>query len=233
VSTYGNAGIRTEKVGTSFSTPIIAGHAAEIVKRYGSRVKNAETIKAILLSSCMPTANHPQFVGFGKPDHAEMLGSYTDSVKIIFEGELRLSNPQLKLSVPANRIAVYIPGGVDKIELTLVHSDNYNISSHLGLFTFIEIVPEKPARDTSPPPDIGDLSGREHVKRVVWNYQKAVRGVWFFMLIPHHIGIPYDKRENVILRYGGVIKLTTSSSSKTNLIEELKGKEYLLAQPTL
>ena len=231
VDTYTASGVPTQKVGTSFSTPIIAGHVAEIVQKYGKKIQNAETFKAVLLSSCVPTGNYPRFVGFGKPNCVEMLSSNFETAKIIFEGEIKLSNSQLRRNVPANKISVYIPVGVDKIELFLVHSDNYNIPSHLGLYTYIEVAPEKPARDTPPPPDIGDLSSKDHVKRLVWNYQKAARGVWFFTFVPHHIGIPLDKRENVTLRYGGVLKLTASRSGRISLIDELRRnlKEYLYA----
>lgn len=222
VDTYTSEGLPTQRTGTSFSTPKIAGHISEIVQKYGSKIQNAETLKAILISSCSPTANYPRYVGFGKPDSIGMLNSNDQSAKIIFEGEIRLCNTQLKKNVPANRIEVYIPGEVDRIELFLVHTDNYTIPSQLGLYTYLEVVPEKPARNTTPPPDIGDLSSKVHVKKLVWNYQKGVRGVWFFTLVPHHIGIPFDQRENVIIRYGGVIKLTPAQDSKTNLINELR-----------
>ena len=129
VDTYSSLGIATEKIGTSFSTPIIAGHIAEIVQKYGTKIQNSETLKAILISSCAPTENYPAYAGFGKPEYSEILSSNSKSAKIVFEGELKLSNPQLRENVPANKIMVYIPSGVDRIELVLVHSDDYDIPS--------------------------------------------------------------------------------------------------------
>ncbi len=230
VETFSSTGSLEEKVGTSFSAPIVAGHLAEVARAYGSKIANAETFKAIAYSSCTPTQNHPRFVGFGKPDCDEMLHSSLQCAKIVFEGEMKLTNPQLKHYVPANRISVYVPAGVDKIELFLVHSDDYSVEDGVGLYTYIEVVPDKPARESPPPPDFGDANGKEHVKRLVWNYQKGVKGLWSFTLVPHHIGIPAGLRQNVLLRYGGVLKLTTSRPRGTPLADEVKRnlneKEY-------
>ena len=135
---------------------------------------------------------------------------------------MRLAHPQLKHLHPANKISVYVPAGVDRIELLLVHTDNYDIPSTLGLYTYIEVIPEKPARESPPQPSQGDLNGREHVKRLVWHYEKAVRGFWFFTFVPHHIGIPYSLRENVTLRYGGVLTLTTSRARHISLASEVR-----------
>jgi hypothetical protein len=135
---------------------------------------------------------------------------------------MRLSHPHFKESYPASKISVYVPAGVDNIELVLVHSDDYSFQVDPGLYTYIEVVPEKPARESPPPPDRGELRGREHVKKLVWNYEKAVRGFWFFTLVPHHIGIPNSLREGVTLRYGGVLKLTTNRPRSTPLADEVK-----------
>ena len=224
VNTYSAQGSITEKVGTSFSTPIIAGHIAEIVQKYGKKIQNSETLKAIMISSCKPIENHSAYTGFGKPEYSEILNSNSESAKIIFEGEIKLLNPQMRQNLPAHKLMVYIPSGVDQIELILVHSDNYDIPSRLGLNTFIEVVPEKPARDTKPPPDFGDLFGQVNVKRLVWNYKahETTKGVWFFWLVPHHIGIPAWYRDKVSLRYGAVIKLTSHQRRGPSLIKELR-----------
>lgn len=228
VKTFSANGSPVEKVGTSLSTPIVAGHLAEVYKKYGSKIRNAETLKAIAYSSCERTQHHPKYVGFGKPDCGKMLASTYQSAKIIFEGEIRLLHPHLKKSSPAHKISVYVPARVERIELFLVHSDNYSIPSFSGLYTYIEVIPDKPARESPPPPDQGYLKEREHTKKLVWQYEKGVKGFWNFKLVPHHIGIPLAFRENVLLRYGGVIKLITTRPRRTSLASEvrrnLKGK---------
>lgn len=228
VRTFSANGSPVEKAGTSLSTPIVAGHLAEVYEKYGSKIRNAETIKAIAYSSCERTQNHPRFVGFGKSDCGDMLASSFQSAKIIFEGEMRLIHPHLRWESPANKISVYVPAGVDRIELYLVHSDNYTIPRFSGLYTYIKVVPEKPARESAPPTDQGDLRGREHVKKLVWLYERGVKGFWTFTLVPQHIGIPLAFREKVLLRYGGVIKLTATRPRYTSLASEvrrnLKGK---------
>jgi len=151
-----------------------------------------------------------------------MLASPFQSAKVIFEGNMPLVYPNVKEWSPAHEILVYVPAKVDRIELCLVHSDDYDIPSFLGLYTYIEVIPEKPARESAPPPDQGDLRGKEHAKKLVWHYQKAVRGFWTFKLVPHHIGIPVTFRKNITLRYGGVVKLTTTHPRTASLTTEIK-----------
>jgi len=222
IKTLSASGSLVERVGTSLSTPIVAGHIAEIEKKYGENIQNSETLKALAYSSCKSTQNHPKFVGFGKPDCEDMIASPFQTAKVVFEGTIRLVIPRVKEWSPAHEITVYVPAKVDKIELYLVHSDNYHTSSFLGLYTYFEVIPEKPARVSAPLPDQGDLRSKQHAKRLVWFYQKAVRGYWTFKLVPHHIGIPGGLRENVLLRYGGVIKMTTTRERSFSLTNEIE-----------
>ena len=135
---------------------------------------------------------------------------------------MQLAHPSLKKYSPAHKITVYVPAGVERIELCLVHSDNYSIPSFCRLCTYVEVIPEKPARESAPPPDQGHLKGREHAKKLVWRYEKAVKGFWTFTLIPHHIDIPLIFREDTLLRYGGVIKLTTTRPRHISLASEVR-----------
>jgi hypothetical protein len=224
VNTFSANGSPSEEIGTSLSTPIVAGHLAEIYEKYESKIDNSETLKAIAYSSCEPTQNHPNFVGFGKPDCEDLFGSSYQSTKIVFEGELRLAHPNLRKTLLVNQVSVYVPAGVEKITLYLVHSDNYAIPTFPELNSYIEVIPDKPARESVPTPDLGNLNGREHVKRLVWKRKKGVKGIWTFTLVPHQIGIPYFFRKDVRLRYGGVIKLTTTRTRKSSLTEEVKRK---------
>ena len=222
VETISSHGSPIEKMGTSFSTPLVAGHLAQVVHKYGLLIRNAETLKAIIYSSCEPTRNHPEFTGFGKPNCAEMLYSSLQSAKVVFEGEMRLANPYFRSSDPANQVSVYVPAGVDKIELTVVHTDDYNYSPIPGLHTYIEVVPDKPARESPPPPDRGSLTGKQHVKKLLWSRTKGVKGLWTFILIPRQIGIPYALRGNITIRYGGVVRLSTNRSRSTSLASEVR-----------
>jgi hypothetical protein len=222
VKTFSSSGSAVEKIGTSFSTPIVAGHLAQLVHKYGSLIRNAETLKAIMYSSCEPTHSYPKFTGFGRPNCREMLYSTRQSAKIVFEGEMRLVNPYFQKSDPANKISVYVPVGVEKIELTVVHTDDYSYSPVPGLHTYIEVVPDKPARESPSPPDRGNLSGKAHVKKLMWSRTKGVKGTWTFTLIPRQIGIPYALRENITIRYGGVVKLSTNRQRSTSLASEVR-----------
>jgi hypothetical protein len=101
VSTVSSSGNREERLGTSFSTPIVAGHLAEVVQKYGQFIHNAETLKALLVSSCVPTLNHPAYCGFGKPRPREMLYSSYQTAKIVFENEMPLTRSDFKVRDPA------------------------------------------------------------------------------------------------------------------------------------
>ena len=222
VRTFSASGSDVEKIGTSLSTPIVAGHLAEVYEKYGPRINNAETLKAIAYISCSRTQNHPKYVGFGKPNRREMLVSSLQSATIIFEGEMPLVHPHYRKSLPANKVEIYVPAGVNTIELCVVHSDNYRIPVFPGLYTYMEVVPDKPARVSAPIPDQGLLRAREHVKKLVWQRTKGVKGYWTFTLVPHHIGIPPDHRTDVQVRYGGVVKLTTTRPRRTPLVDEVR-----------
>jgi hypothetical protein len=176
--------------------------------KFSHQIKNSETVKALLLSTCRPTRNHPRFVGFGIPNEDELFFSRFGVVRIVFEGVLPLSGKALGADIiPADEVKVFVPADVATIEVFLVHSDNYRLSPFPRLNTYLGLAVEKPGKRGKVRPSFGMPSSQTHVKHLVYRYKRNVKGDWFFRIIPHGIGIPVRERENVTIRYGGVIKL--------------------------
>jgi hypothetical protein len=121
-------------------------------------------------------------------------------------------------------VSVYVPSDVDKIELVIVHSDNFYFSPVSRLHTYIEVIPDKPARESPPPPDVGDLNAPEHIKKLVWTRAKGVKGEWTFTFVPRSIAVPIPFREKVMVRYGGVITLTTEENRTIPLAIDVRRK---------
>jgi hypothetical protein len=205
-----NNGSIVEGIGTSFSAPLVSSHLARLWDKYRSQVKNSETLKAILLSTCKLTQNHPRYVGLGAPNENELFSSRFGVVRIIFEGNLPLVGSAGGASViPTDEIKVFVPADVTSIELFLVHTDNYNLSPFPKLNSYLSVEVEKPGKGGSVNPSFGLPSAQTHVKHLIYRYKRNIKGDWFFRIIPHAIGISTSQRANVSIRYGGVIKLIT------------------------
>lgn len=210
ISVVSNNGSISEGIGTSFSAPLVSSHLARLWDKYCNQVRNSETTKAILLSTCKLTQNHPRFVGLGAPNENELFSSRFGVVRIIFEGILPLVGAAGGSSViPTDEIKVFVPADVATIELFLVHTDNYNLSPFPKLNSYLSVEVEKPGKGGSVNPSFGLSSAQTHVKHLIYRYKRNIKGDWFFRIIPHAIGISTVQRANVSIRYGGVIKLIT------------------------
>lgn len=209
VKTFSNTGNIVEQIGTSLAAPLVAQHIARIWNHFGSRIGNVETVKAILLSTCKPTLNHPRYVGFGEPSEDELFFSKQGVARIVFEGSLPLTGTARGTRViPADEIKVFVPADIGKIEIFLVHSDNYRFNTLPRLNTLINILAEKPGKMGSVKPRFGRPSSQTHVKYLLYEYKRNIKGDWFFRFLPAGIRMPAREREDVMIRYGGVIKMT-------------------------
>ncbi|XHH10242.1 MAG: S8 family serine peptidase [Candidatus Bathyarchaeia archaeon] len=211
INVVSNSGRKVRKMGTSFSAPLVSLHSALLWDYFGHHVKNSETIKALLLSTCQPTQYFSRFTGLGVPDKNEMFTSSYGTIRVVFEGSLQLIDTKTN-KIPTEELKVFVPGDVASIELFLTHSDNYALSFYPKLNTYLDVEVEKPGKDGIVAPTIGKSKSKTHVKHLVYNYEKNVKGDWFFRIIPHAIGISTAQRKNVVIRYGAVIKMTTKNA---------------------
>jgi hypothetical protein len=207
IDVFSNNGSKIKQMGTSFAAPLISLEAAELWQHF-PQIKNAETIKALLLSTCEPTRMHSKYAGLGVPNRDEMFTSRHGVVRVIFEGTLPLVST-IEREIPTEELKVYIPADITSIELFLVHSDNYSLSPFPKLNTYLSMEVEKPGKGGVVDPTFGKSMPKTHVKHLIYNYDRNVKGDWFFRIIPHAIGISTAERKKVTVRYGAVIKLKT------------------------
>lgn len=208
VTTFDNNGILKEDIGTSYSTPIISQYLARIWEHFKDKISNVETIKAIILSTCILTPNHPRYVGFGVPDENKLFYTPWGTLKFVFEGTLKLRDyVEGSEIIPTDEVKVFVPGEIQTIELFLNHSDNYRMRAFPSLNTYLKVITEKPGKQGSVKPYFGHPSSRTHVKKLVYNYKRNIKGNWYFKILPVSIGIPRSEQDTVVVRYGGVINL--------------------------
>jgi hypothetical protein len=213
VPTYRKDGsFSDELTGTSFSAPLIAGRLVEIVAKFGGN-HNAEFYKAIMFMSC----SGPRSGCFGQgvprklqePDYREAI--------FVAEGSIPLSNT-LDTGVEhvyADRVSIPVPEGVRRIEMCLVHSDDFYDDDEPSLDTFLRVNARKEGRPSGRVEAESDKevqNKRSYIKYLVWKYKKRDMGAtWNFDIIPETTkDIDPLKRTKTNVRYGCAIRITSS-----------------------
>lgn len=211
--------------GTSFSSPLVAGRLAEIVSKYGHRIKNAETLKAILFMSCRRLNYECSGMGVPQP----FLGSKPHQATFVTEGEVPLSDLTIKKIERRHehRVSVLVPSGVKKIRMCLVHSDNFPSSLEPSLDTFMHVrVTKTGHRKGSIQPDEGTEAQNAwtYVKLLTWTFaKKDMEGEWRFDLLPESVRpIDPERRKNVRVRYGCVIMLENLNPGLISLTKQVR-----------
>ncbi|MCL4437149.1 MAG: S8 family serine peptidase [Thaumarchaeota archaeon] len=207
--------------GTSFSAPLIAGRLAEIVAKYGHRIRNAETFKAVLFMFC--DNRNLACCGHGTPQHT--LGAEPDSAVFVSEGNIRLSDLTIKGSETEywDEITIGVPKGVRELEICLVHSDDYNGMSEPSLDTYLEVEAWKTGRENSPVDPTYASPRKSYVRFLSWNFKThSMEGQWRLKIIPQTTEIMnHRERKGITVRYGCVIKLTSRSAITTTTLTNL------------
>lgn len=217
VKTFENNGQIRERWGTSFSAPLVSQYSARVWDTFSSNISNSETVKAIVLSTCGRTKHHTQYIGMGIPDANHLFSSPPGVLRLPFEGSINLVETiEGSEVIPVDEIKLYVPSDISTIILLLVHSDDYQLKAFPSLNTYINVVTEKPGKRGTVKPKWGDPRSKTNVKKIIYRYQRNIKGTWFFRLIPRHINIPPIRRSQVNIRYGGVITLI-SKTPRTGL----------------
>ena len=198
-------------VGTSFSAPLVAGRLAEIVTKYGNRIKNSETLKAILFMSC--DSRNSICAGYGVP--RRFLSVDKNHALFIAEGNIRLSDLTQKDKYKRyyQNVEIWVPSGVGRIDMCLVHSDNYSTISEPSVNTYLRVNAWKTGREKTPVPpnNASEQKAKACVKFLRWSFKRnSMEGRWRFHIFPESTEfIDYSTRKNVMVRYGCAILLTT------------------------
>jgi hypothetical protein len=138
--------------GTSFSSPLFIGRIAEIESRYGKQIKNAETLKAIALISCLQSTI--ACIGFGEAQ--TFIGCNKYNALWVFEGSMRLPENLDKnknsgfnyRNIYWDELKVEVPPNIKKISICLVHSDDYQRIFFPSLHTYLRVRAVKETNNT-------------------------------------------------------------------------------------
>jgi len=212
--------------GTSFSAPLLARNLAEIEAKYGVRIKNAETLKAIALASARRGEHICMGFGETKPftvcDDAHAL--------VYSEGEIPLDD---RVSIKGfyteskGIIKLKIPTGVCKIEMFIVHSDNNYLTAVPCLNTYLKVYAHKEGNETAPVKldNPMELNKKAHMKVFKWFFRRtSMQGIWTFTILPRPtVDMLPEHQKNTTIRYGCAILLTSRSPTRIiPLSEELQ-----------
>jgi len=211
-------------IGTSFSAPLVAGRIAEIVAKYGDQLRNAEALEATLYMSC--TNRNSPCVGNGIPRH--FLTVDGNHATFIAEGTIPLSDLTKKgyRMMYSDRIPVQVPSGVGRIDMCLVHSDNYDGMVEPSLDTYLQVKAWKTGREGTPVPSIQESiqNSKVNIKSLSWKFERrSMEGLWTFEIIPElTIELPPSVRKEVVIRYGCAIMLISRTSRLSPLSEDVR-----------
>src|SRR5690606_5076297 len=132
--------------------------------------------------------------------------------RIVFEGEFARMN---SVSIPVHDIEFENPSQPVKIELHLVHSDNYRLQPRIpGNYTSIMVHGTKGQVTLHHNRKDSVTATWTHSKKLVYKYQKNSVATWRFRLKPKLDNIPIDELPNLKIRYGGVIVIRATKPPK-------------------
>ncbi|MBI2938111.1 MAG: S8 family serine peptidase [Thaumarchaeota archaeon] len=197
--------------GTSFSAPLVAGRLAEILAKYGDKIKNIETLKALMFLSC--NGKTIDYVGNGVP--RPFLKPDPNHAVIFSEGTVSLpsNNKEKNSAIPAQlgKVSIPVPNGVGRIDMCLVHSDNLPKGNQPSLNTRLRVYAESPGAEvTKTKPDDETPTGPSHVKFFSWGFKSnSMKGIWKFYIAGDTTShFPPDVAKTTTIRYGCAILLT-------------------------
>jgi hypothetical protein len=224
-----NGNCFTNFLGTSFSAPLFANHLAEIVGNYGTRIKNAETLKAIALA-----LSHQRFTqckGYGEPKSLKKFDYHLKAL-VCSEGDIPLldtiSEKHWQIG-HRGKITVVIPNLVNSIKLFLVHSDNHyrDATSHLN--TYLTVKATKIPHDTAygkvdlRNPD--ENKRKSNMKVFEWAFPThSMGGIWTFFITPELTAdLSAKDKKATTVRYGCAILASSKTETRT---KSLTGEMY-------
>ncbi len=205
-------------VGTSFASPLLARNIAEIERKYGLKIKNVETLKAIALASAR-VGNHV-CMGFGETRN---FLKCDDSHALAYaEGNIPLQD---RISVDKQYIEskayvkIKVPTGVSSIEMFIVHSDNNYLTTEPCLNTYLKVYAFKEGNETDSVTllDKSVINKKAHMKVFKWRFARSsMQGIWTFVIVPEtSVNMLPEHQKNTTVRFGCAIKLTSRELPRT------------------
>lgn len=203
--------------GTSFAAPLFMRKLAMIESRWGSSIKNAETLKAIAFMSCTPVIG---FSGYGEA--AAISGTDRNHALYVTEGIIPLedkTDKNFKTVSKSETQKMKIPQGIKQIDVCLVHSDNIEKSVEPTLNTYVDVEMRKTGSDSEVNPRAGNPTEKTNVKFLSYKFDThSMEAQWWLRLAasPTAPLLP-DEMKNARVRYGCAV-LLSRADDYTNVL---------------
>lgn len=208
VETFHKDGTPVEIIGTSMAAPLVSGRLAEIVRKYGTSVSNAETLNALLLSSCDSGASTCE--GVGRP--RGVLVEDRNRAVVAAEGTIPLVDftPKTDYIVHSDLVTVYAPKPTAEIECHVFHSDNFHNAYMPSLDTLVKVEATKTGSNSRVPANNeAEQERRKYYKVFRWKFKrKSMEAFWTFRIIPEPIRrLAVGQLNDTRVRYGCAVVL--------------------------
>ncbi|MDE1840724.1 MAG: S8 family serine peptidase [Thaumarchaeota archaeon] len=218
ISSYNKDGKLMNFFGTSFSAPLFMRKIAELEQYYGTSITNVETLKALAYLSCKPLSSTCS--GLGHP--RRIIGCDNDHTVYYVEGTIKLRGEETKqyYENPYSEFTIKVPSSTGRIDLCLVHSDDFQLSNFPALNTYLRVDAWKTASESKVEvknPLENDKA--TNVKRLSYWFTKwNMEGKWTFKIYPElTTKIASRYRKDVKIRYGAAILLSRRPTHKKSM----------------
>jgi len=201
--------------GTSFSAPLFMRKLVEIETFYGSTIKNSETLKAISFISADSISSECGGHGIAR----KILGCDNNHALYFSEGKIKIRGESTTefYEKPYAEISIDVPFSVHRIDLCLIHSDDFQLSNIPYLNTILNVDVWKTASGSKVKPDnIEELDKITNVKFLTYSFkQRSMEGKWRFKIYPKLTSkIPAKYRNELEVRFGVAFLLSRKPSLK-------------------
>jgi hypothetical protein len=227
----------TMSLGTSFSAPLISLCLARIHTTFKAKLKNCETIKAVLLNQCFKNDCNG-ITTFSLKD-TKNVGYCSDGVYLNFEGQSKPheKSEEKKASkiIKCKKIKFYVPEGAKDIDAVIVHSNNYENQSVEKMNTKIILKLVKPS-GTICKKSYGNIGRKSAVTYANYSFSREYEGEWEAELHIETAGIPSELFDRIDVRYGVSLRINfkddvTISEAYNQVLEKspsvLKSREKI------
>lgn len=209
-----NGNIVENLTGTSFAAPIFARKVAGIWTKYRTKIKNAETLKAISIISSIKYSEHCS--GYGEPQL--IMGCDHNHALYFAEGEIKLEERKGRtIGITYHTIDFKVPDSVGFFDVCIVHSDNFKKTSVPSLNTYVRGDVNNWSTKSFLKSKIGDRDAKTNVKILRFSYnRKSMKNVWTLRITPKIImNMMPSLQKDITVRYGCAILLSRKSTKSS------------------
>lgn len=202
-------GIETDSlVGTSFAAPLFTRKLAMIESKWGHKIKNSETLKAIALMSCVRVEG---FAGFGEA--TLVTGTDRNHSLFVTEGELPLedrTDKDFKTVYHGVTKKMWVPAGIKQIDVCIVHSDNVVKKVAPMLSTYLNVEMKKSGSDSVVPASAGNTQEMTNIKFLTYRFtRQSMEADWWLNLTPQPTApMLVEEMKDAKVRFGCAILLS-------------------------